>query len=92
MNTLGPGLDQTVAVQLWSKDADDRRKAIEKLVNRWVTQRLELMRLSAAEREAITREMEQGRKQGMGGLKDNATRKNCPICDGSFGACTNLMR
>ena len=64
------------------------------LISRWVSQRLEMMRLSATEREAITREMEQGRKQGMGGLKNgqqagqaSQSRTNCPICDGSFGAC-----
>ena len=59
-----------------------------------MSQRLEMMRLTEAEREAITREIEQGRKQGMGGLKQAAqagqasqSRTNCPICDGSFGAC-----
>ena len=94
INTLGPGLDQAVRARLRSQNADERRQAIEGLIGRWVSQRLEMMRLTAAEREVITREMEQGRKQGMGGLK-NATpagpagqsRTNCPICDGSFGAC-----
>ena len=59
-----------------------------------VRQRLDLLRLTAAEREDITREMERGRKQGMGGLKNavqsgqtSQSRTNCPICDGSFGAC-----
>jgi hypothetical protein len=49
------------------------------------------MRLTDAERASITDEMEQGRKQGMGGLRKDAagnqSRTNCPICDGSFGAC-----
>jgi hypothetical protein len=53
---------------------------------------LNMMRLSDSERRAITSEMEQGRKQGMGGLKQASqqsgqSRTNCPICDGSFGAC-----
>ena len=44
-------------------------------------------------RKAITREMEQGRKEGMNALESaTQTRKNCSICDGSFGACTNLVR
>ena len=94
VNTLGPGLDQGIKKRLRSQNADERRQAIEGLTSRWVSQRLKMMRLTDAEREAITREVEQGRKQGMGGLK-NATqsgqtgqsRTNCPICDGSFGAC-----
>jgi hypothetical protein len=94
INTLGPGLNQAVRTRLRSQNADERRKVIEELISRWVSQRLEMMRLTAGEREAITREMEQGRKQGMGGLKNAAqagqasqSRTNCPICDGSFGAC-----
>jgi len=87
LDTLGPGLDNSVTLRLRSTNADERRQAIEELINRWVRQRLELMRLSSDERETINREMEQGRKQGMNGLKQTTqTRTNCPICDGSFGA------
>ena len=99
INTLGPGLDQAVRTRLHSPNADERRQAIEGLISRWVSQRLEMMRLAAAEREAITREMEQGRKQGMGGLKNallagqaSQSRTNCPICDGSLGACKRPTR
>jgi len=93
VDTFGPGLDHAVSVRLQSHDPEERRKAIEELINHWVKQRLNLMRLSEAERQAITREMEQGRKEGMNALKSaTQTRKNCPICDGSFGACTNLVR
>jgi hypothetical protein len=88
VDTFGPGLDDAFKVRLSSQDAGQRRKGIEELINRWVSQRLDLMRLSKPEREAITREMAQGRKQGMNGLKQaSQTRTNCPICDGSFGAC-----
>ena len=93
-NTLGSGLDQAIRTRLRSLNADERRQAIQELISRWVSQRLEMMRLTLAEREAITREMEQARKQGMGELKRAArpgqagqSRTNCPICDGSFGAC-----
>ncbi|PWU10591.1 MAG: hypothetical protein C5B50_25320 [Verrucomicrobia bacterium] len=91
MDTFGPGLDDNIRSQLRSPNPESRRKAIETLISRWVAQRLELMRLTPEERADITREMEQGRKQGMGALKNGLTglqlRKNCPICDGSFGAC-----
>jgi hypothetical protein len=91
LDTFGPGLDEAVRTQLRSPDAEKRRQAIQGLINRWVARRLEMMRLTDAERADITREMEQGRKQGMNGLKPATqgaqSRTNCPICDGSFGAC-----
>lgn len=52
------------------------------------------MRLTAAEREAITQEFAAARKQGMGSLAQavkarevSQSRTNCAICDASFGAC-----
>jgi hypothetical protein len=94
INTLGPGLDEAVRTRLRSQNTDERRQAIEGLISRWVSQRLEIMRLTKAEREDITREIEKGRKQGMGGLENavrsgqvSQSRTNCAICDGSFGAC-----
>jgi hypothetical protein len=90
VDTFGTGLDESVRARLRGQNADERRKAI----SQWVSQRLDLLRLTAAEREDITREMERGRKQGMGGLKNavqsgqtSQSRTNCAICDGSFGAC-----
>ena len=94
INEFGPGLSGEIAAQVRNPDPTQRRQAVEKLISRWVSERLEMMRLTKDEREAITREIEQGRKQGMGGLKQTAaqvpgsqSRTNCPICDGSFGAC-----
>ena len=94
VDTFGPGLDETIRARLGDQNADERRKAVEELISRWVSQRLEMMRCTDAEREAITREMERGRKEGMGGLKRwvesgevSESRTNCAICDGSFGAC-----
>ena len=93
-DTFGPGLDEMVKSRLRSQNPDERRKAVEELISRWVSQRLEMMRLTAAERGEITREIERGRKEGMGGLKRlvpgeevSQSRTNCAICDGSFGAC-----
>ncbi len=88
VDTFGPGLDPALTAGLRSPDAGQRRHAIQGLISRWVSQRLDMMRLSATEREAITRDMEEGRRQGMDSLKQaSQTRTNCPICDGSFGAC-----
>jgi hypothetical protein len=94
VDTFGRGLDESVRKQLRSPEAAERRQAVEGLISRWVGQRLEVMRLTAAEREDITREFEAGRKQGMGSLNQTVkagevsqSRTNCAICDGSFGAC-----
>lgn len=88
IDTFGPGLETTTENQLRSPDAETRRKAIQGLIHRWVGQRLDMMRLSDDERKVITSEIEQGRKIGMGDLKQGSnSRTNCPICDGSFGAC-----
>jgi len=94
VDTFGAGLDEAVRKRLRSQNADERRQAVEGLISRWVSQRLEMMRLTKAERAEITLEIEKGRKQGMGGLKQaieageaSQSRTNCAICDGSFGAC-----
>src|ERR1051325_10656416 len=90
VDSFGNGLDPAISARLHSQNADERRKAIQELINRWVSQRLEMMRPTNAEREAISREIEQGRKQGMGGLRQlvqlgqaTQSRTNCPVCDGS---------
>jgi hypothetical protein len=94
VDTFGRGLDESIRIRLRSPNTDERRQAIEGLISRWLSQRLELMRLTKAEREEITGEIEKGRKQGMSGLKQavqsgqvSQSRTNCAICDGSFGAC-----
>jgi hypothetical protein len=69
LDTFGPGLEPTIATRLHSQEPAERRQAIEALINRWVSQRLDMMRLSKAEREAITSEIQQGRKQGMNSLR-----------------------
>jgi hypothetical protein len=93
VDTFGPGLDPALAAGLRSPLAAQRRETIERLINRWVRQRLDLMRLSDTEHDAITREIQQGRKQGMRALDPTSqSRTNCPICDGSFGACNSPKR
>jgi hypothetical protein len=90
-DTFGPGLEDAVRAQLRSPKVEVRRAAIQGLITRWVEQRLDLMRLTAGERTALTHEMADARKQGMNMLHSfsstDSTRTNCPICDGSFGAC-----
>ena len=97
VTTFGTGLESSLTAGLRSPDPGQRRQAIEGLVSRWVSARLEMMRLSKEERESITIEMEQGRKRGMNGLRTSnesspQSRTNCPICDASFGACKLLNR
>ncbi len=91
VDAFGPGLSAAVRAQLRNPDAEQRRQAIQGLITHWVAQRLEMMRLSTGEMATITAEMADARKQGMGMLKSfpqaTESRTNCPICDGSFGAC-----
>jgi hypothetical protein len=91
VNTFGDGLSEPIRAALRSRDAAERRHAIERMIKRWVTEHLDSMRPSDSERATITSQIEEGRKQGMNHLQQAAdrsrSRTNCPICDGSFGAC-----
>lgn len=86
---FGPGLPPEVRAQLRSDDAELRRGAIQSLIEKWVSARLDLMRLSESERADITAQMEEGRKSGMEMLKrlPNIDRDKCPICEGGVAGC-----
>jgi hypothetical protein len=95
-NTFGPGLDEALRRRLL--DADDAvfAAALEELVQRWTTRRLELLRLDDAERARWSIELAERRKRGMEvllGARSNpsagafAAMRSCPSCDGAAGAC-----
>jgi hypothetical protein len=89
-DTFGGGLDGSVLKKLQSAKQADRLEAIQGLIDRWVRQRLDSMRLSPEERAEWTRQIEAGREQGMRGLKGDPAHagwKGCAICDGAAGAC-----
>jgi hypothetical protein len=95
-DTFGCGLGPGIVAQLKSAERADRRAAIQTLVTTWVSRRLESMRLTAEEREEWAKGIEEGRRQGMGFLRQYqgggpkgpyADWKGCPVCDGTAGAC-----
>jgi len=94
-DTFGPGLDPILAKKLHSDQRADQMEAIQTLVNRWVSRRLNSMRLSKDEREQWTAVIEEGRRSGMQRLQQAQAGiqneyvgwKGCAICDGTAGAC-----
>lgn len=90
--TFGEGLDGGVVQRLKSQRREERRAAIQSLVESWVRRRLDLMRLTPKERETWDLQIGTRRKQGMmmlqRGGEPYAGWKACAICDGAAGACT----
>jgi len=90
-DTFGAGLDDATIKGLKSPTDEERRAALEKLIQRWVAQRLDSMRLTAEERAEWTRQIDQRRKEGMKQLESFTSGKDsrhagwevCPSCDGS---------
>jgi hypothetical protein len=94
IDKFGPGLEPDLAKKLHSDQKADQLEAIQNLVNRWVSRRLDSMRLTKDEREQWTAVIEEGRRKGMQGLQQAQAGnqneyvgwKGCAICDGSAGA------
>ncbi len=100
-NTFGPGLPESLRQQLNSADPEAQFAAVHKLVLDWTTRRMELQRLSPAEKQELHDRLEAMRKEGMYRLEDyrkNTTKpgtgsvissyllKNeCPACNGATG-------
>ena len=93
LDTLGPGLSPATMEALGSEDIQVRLSAIEGLVKRWISRRLDGMRLTPEERAQWTLDLELGRKIGMSALSSSARVPGrelvttCAICDAATGAC-----
>jgi hypothetical protein len=95
VDKFGPGLEPALVKKLHSDKKVEQLDAILTLVNRWVSRRLDSMRLTKDEREHWTAVIEEGRKRGMQGLEQAQAGnrneyvgwKGCAICDGTAGAC-----
>jgi hypothetical protein len=89
-NTLGRGLPAAVVDELRSPEKQRRLDALQGLIERWVAQRLDSLRLTDDERQEWAHAMEVRRKEGMEMLKQlrvDESWKNCAICDASAKAC-----
>ncbi len=96
--TSGPGLSPDLKKQLYSKKAEDRLAAINTLMQRWVSKRMSMLRLSDQERAELQKTLEEMRKKGTDYLKnweksgpsqyDMSAFKNvhqCAVCNGACG-------
>ena len=68
-------------------DPAARGAALHDLVGRWVSRRMDRLRLDEEQRRAWRQAMAIGRKEGMGGLdrSEGFQHKSCPSCDGAAG-------
>ncbi len=64
-STFGPGLAPALHEQLYSKDPVQRLKVINTLVKSWLERRMKSLRLSVEERQALTKQLELKREEGM---------------------------
>jgi len=97
-STFGPGLAGDLKEKLYSEKPEDQLAAINTLMQRWVSKRILLLRLTDKERADLQKTLEEMRKKGMGYLKDweksNPSQyqmsafKNvnqCAVCNGACG-------
>ncbi len=95
--TFGPGLAPDLKKQLYSEKPEDRLAAINTLMQRWVSNRISMLKLSDQERAELQKTLEEMRKKGTGYLKnwekdssqyDMSAFKNvhqCAVCNGACG-------
>jgi len=95
-NTFGPGLDESTRRALASEKLGDRFAAVQGLIQRWVSARVRLMRLTNAERKqwnlAIAEMARKGNEilgsmRTFGTAGELGTMKACPICSGAEAGC-----
>jgi|SRR5579862_7261471 len=96
--TFGPGLAPELKKQLYSKNPEDQLAAINTLMQRWISKRMSMLRLTDQERAELQKTLEEMRKKGMGYLKtwekndpsqfQISAFKNvhqCAVCNGACG-------
>ncbi len=94
-DTFGFGLLAEERARLVGADDGERRAAIQALIERWVAERMQRVRLDAAERATWRQALEERRKQGMASLESLRQQpgslyrdmKACALCDGATAAC-----
>jgi hypothetical protein len=94
-DSFGQGPDPAVSKALASDDFKTRFDAIQKLIQRWVSRRLDLMRLTAQERAQWALAIADMKKKGEAMLQaevaagragPRAQAKGCSICNGADAA------
>lgn len=91
-DTFGAGMPKEIAADFQSGDRKRQFAAMQKSIDRWIGARLDLMRLTDAERAAWKDELAKRRKQGMENMKKlqasgaYADVEKCPVCEGANNA------
>lgn len=95
-DTFGEGLDKELARRLLDRDDLVLGNALQERIERWTARRIELLRLTDVERDALSHELAERRKRGTeflrsyqanGSAPQYAGMKSCPLCEGASGAC-----
>ncbi|MDE0958932.1 MAG: hypothetical protein OSB12_09885, partial [Planctomycetota bacterium] len=97
-DTFGSGLDPAVQASLLSDDSQQRRDALQRLIDRWVDERISNSGFDDQQREDLTLSLREMRKKGMGLLYQFQSEEGpdlyldfyrdwqaCPSCDGANG-------
>ena len=91
-DTFGAGLAPELEARCLGPDLVERENALNELVQRWIGERLDAMRLTPEERDLWQQRLELLRKQGMESLLglqqggEYAGVKRCAVCDGANDA------
>jgi hypothetical protein len=89
-DTFGDGLKPEELARITTGDVERRQTAIMELVSRWMSRRVEMLRLTPDERAKWEQQMQILRKKGMSMLYEYreqglggsyAAMKDCPFCD-----------
>lgn len=95
-DTFGDGLDEELARALLDRDELVLASALQELLERWTARRIELLRVSSSERDALAQDLAERKKRGSeflrayqanGTAPQYAGMKTCPLCEGASGAC-----
>jgi len=96
-DTFGKGLPEETRKTLATGAFKQRLTVLHDLLQRWIARRLDRTSLTAAQRAAWHRAIEEGRKEGMKMLAEFqrngvagsfANETACAACDGAMGACS----
>jgi hypothetical protein len=91
-DTLGHAFEPALLDRLRSEVKQERLDAVQGLIQAWVQQRLEVMRLTPEERQEWSDNLALRKKEGMARLGTREDWKNCAICDGTVLACRRIRQ
>lgn len=86
---LGHALPEDLLKTLKDPSTDVFREGMQKLIQRFLRRRMDLLRFTPEDRKAFSEAMEMGRKDGMSNLPaGNPDLKKCPSCEAGVGSTT----